>query len=636
MSNWSPIRHLAAGTAALTFAALPCSQQPGDLRREDALAIVAQQPRIDAAIDRGCARLLDLQQRDGSWFSHSGNFEGGQTALSVYTLLKAGLPLSHPGIQRGLAHLTTLRPVKVYVAGAMLLAFVETGDPSYRTHIERLVADLLQWQRGTWAYPRAPGDSGLHDDQDLSITQFALLGLRAAARAGVRIPPVCWQDALRTVLRYQERAHTVGTGKDKVEVAGFRYRLNAGDQGTGSMTTAGLTSLWLAREGLGRVPADLNRDVETAMRLGCNWLAHHFDASDNPEFSGQRWLYYLYGVERVSALYKVAYWGDHAWYLEGAKVLLDKQAGDGSWPLPDAESDTCFAILFLKRATAARTGSHSSGPRMVAGDGATKDVGLKALGDDVGGPWTFLLTRVAAADGTRTYAVDRVEYLVDDGVVATAEGEGKAWTPTSEFAVRWQPPRRGTVRVMARVQAHRLDADGKPVAAGLSLESEALAVTVAEALEPWMLPAATWKARNLLTRDQVDAAASSEFDGGRTADNAVDGREGSAWVCASDDPAPRLVLTFKKPLVARALSLTQANGARSARATFDCARSVLVFVNGSKTGIAKDLSADELVPARIEFGKATRLRRLEIAVVSRDAAKTHPGAVGFAEVALEK
>jgi hypothetical protein len=42
------------------------------------------------------------------------------------------------------------------------------------------------------------------------------------------------------------------------------------------------------------------------------------------------------------------------WYPEGANILLDAQKPAGSWLMSDNGKplwDTCFAILFLKRAT---------------------------------------------------------------------------------------------------------------------------------------------------------------------------------------------------------------------------------------------------------------------------------------------
>ena len=51
--------------------------------------------------------------------------------------------------------------------------------------------------------------------------------------------------------------------------------------------------------------------------------------------------------------------GTHEWYPEGAKALLASQKVDGSWGVGTVGEnkvdrgtvDTCFAILFLKRAT---------------------------------------------------------------------------------------------------------------------------------------------------------------------------------------------------------------------------------------------------------------------------------------------
>lgn len=43
--------------------------------------------------------------------------------------------------------------------------------------------------------------------------------------------------------------------------------------------------------------------------------------------------------------------GAHDWYMEGAQWLLIRQRSDGAWAGHYGENvDTCFALLFLKRA----------------------------------------------------------------------------------------------------------------------------------------------------------------------------------------------------------------------------------------------------------------------------------------------
>ncbi len=618
------------------LAAAGAAQSLGDLQREHALAIIELQPKIDAAIDRGVAWLLDQQQRDGSWFGHAQPFGGGQTALSAYTLMKAGLAPTHPAVRRALAHLTTVQPTKVYAAGSMLMAMAESHDPDHRPQMERIVAELIEWQRGSWGYPLQPGDPGLHGDQDLSITQFALLGLRAAVRSGIKVPSSAFHDALRTVMRYQSRPRPAENHAEKIDVAGFRYHLNSAGPSTGSMTTAGLSALWIAREGVGKLPNELAKATDDSLRWGRAWLDVNYDVNDNPNFKGQRWLYYLYGLERASALLQVAYWGGRPWYLEGARVLLEKQAAIGSWTFAEGESDTCFAILFLQRATAPATGKNERGPRTISSDIPAADVAFKVVGLDDGTPQALWVTRIGAADGTRTFVVDAVDYLVDDHVIATVPGDGQLWTQAANYRSRWQPTTRGKFRVSVNVRARRAGADGKPVGDVVTCAAPVVEVAMREVLEDWMLSQAVWKPRNQLARDQVVAAASSELDKGRAADRAVDGLEGSAWICNKDDPAPRLSLTFDKPVQARTLILTQANGARGWLLQFDLVRRVNVFVNGSKTALVAELGVDELAPTRIDLGKQTRIRRIEIAIVERSGSKTNSGAAGFAEVALEK
>lgn len=601
-----------------------------ELQREHALAVIDLQPKIDHAIDRGVRWLLDRQQRDGSWNHASEVFTGGQTALSAYTLMKAGLPPSHPGVRRALQNLRTVEPRKVYAAGAMLMALAESRDPDLKPQMEKIVAQVLEWQRGSWGYPLLPGDRGLHGDQDLSITQFAVLGLRAASRAGIKIPAQAWQDALRTSLRYQDRARTIELGGKKVEAAGFHYHLSGGEA-TGAMTTAGLSALYIAREGLGKVPGDLGREVDAALARGRAWLEHNFDLADNPGFPKQRWLYYLYGMERASALLGLAYWGDKPWYLDGARLLIAKQAGDGSWAFPEGESDTCFAILFLKRATAASTGRSERSPRILDADGEVQDVALRAMGGEHGAPFTLFLTRVGSRDGTRSYAVEQVEYLVDDKVVATVKGPASAWVATQRLEARWQPELRGKVSLRARVAARRVAADGSVVGDLVTLETRGLAVEVLDVLEPWMLAAASARARNELLSATVTASASSQLDDGHGAELAADAREGTAWVCAKDDPAPRLVLEFEKPIAATTLVLGQANSTIAFRNQFAAPTTAQVLVNGSKNALTVAFE-DSLAPVRLELGKSVRVKRLDIAITGRRG----NGATGLAEVALEK
>ena len=73
----------------------------------------------------------------------------------------------------------------------------------------------------------------------------------------------------------------------------------------------------------------------------------------------ERNYYFLWSVERVGMLYGRKTMGDKEWYPWGAEDLIEMQESDGGWrggtyPAAEPVPDTCFALLFLKRANLAK------------------------------------------------------------------------------------------------------------------------------------------------------------------------------------------------------------------------------------------------------------------------------------------
>jgi hypothetical protein len=66
--------------------------------------------------------------------------------------------------------------------------------------------------------------------------------------------------------------------------------------------------------------------------------------------------YFLFSLERVAVAYGLETVGDKDWHQWGADALLAAQNPDGSWTgrYPEGGADTCFAILFLRRANLAK------------------------------------------------------------------------------------------------------------------------------------------------------------------------------------------------------------------------------------------------------------------------------------------
>lgn len=147
--------------------------------------------------------------------------------------------------------------------------------------------------------------------------------------------------------------------KNKPLVGGHNIRQNSYE----SMTAGGVSSLAIWKFFRGELKKDFDKD--SAIADGLKWIKEHFTVEQKTMHEGDGWgnYYYLYSLERAGILANVEKMGDHNWYCEGAKWLLDKQNADGSWPgskigkepkeTKGGTCNTCFAILFLKRATEA-------------------------------------------------------------------------------------------------------------------------------------------------------------------------------------------------------------------------------------------------------------------------------------------
>jgi len=192
---------------------------------------------------------------------------------------------------------------------------------------------------------------------DNSNSQYAALGIRACADAGIVFDRDLLQRALKSWSDSQQ--------KD----GGWAYAGRRAGPGPGpgpehdsygSMSAGGVGGLIIYLNLLGQ-NAKSDRRVGTGMK----WLEKNFSVQENPKKGPQWFYYYLYALERAGVFAGTEKIGTHCWYFEGAQVLLKKQQEDGSWgqrpprgpqggnrPAAhgDPIADTCFAILFLRRA----------------------------------------------------------------------------------------------------------------------------------------------------------------------------------------------------------------------------------------------------------------------------------------------
>jgi len=435
----------AAAAAVLLFL---CAGAPGQDGKPANDPKAPLEVRVNQAIDAGVKWLKSKQFPPGNWDDEivaDGTYDGksgkvsgyptGCTSLSLYALLKSGVPPDDPAIKKGFQWLkggtsggkgrggraTPNRiPDGTYEIATAILALEAKANPHKRDAErerelkfklkkgEKLKAgvklepedeiwmkDLLgalmaRRNKGrAWRYGQGTG-SGFHNgprgDSDLSASQLAMLAMLAAERCGVKHPAMTdstYAELLRWTLTLQEKggeevrrwdASAPGPDKRSETVKdrsrGFSYLGAGGDEqetrATGSMTTCGLANILICTTILearasNQYGPDLERNAEQAWWDGVAWLDTWWTVSSNVNHGGFYRYYYLYCLERVCDLKRIQVLAGHAWYNEGALLLVNEQLPSGAWDPGETHKptdilNTGFALLFLNRATPAITG----------------------------------------------------------------------------------------------------------------------------------------------------------------------------------------------------------------------------------------------------------------------------------------
>jgi hypothetical protein len=205
--------------------------------------------------------------------------------------------------------------------------------------------------------PKTPAES------DNSNTQFAALALWAARRHGM---PVA--KALERVEAHFRSTQDPGGGWPYI-IPSERTppQIAAETRPTATMTCAGVLGLVLAygadpaRDGDPKEgPRDPQADKELARGLALLSTVIGQPVGDRlpgaiPRADGKS-FYFLWSLERTCVALDLEVLNKKDWYAWGAEVLLANQKADGSWQGDYSEGgvDTCFALLFLKRANLVR------------------------------------------------------------------------------------------------------------------------------------------------------------------------------------------------------------------------------------------------------------------------------------------
>lgn len=335
----------------------------------------------------------------------------GHRFLAALALSKSGEPAESPIVKeavdriRGMCQSGIYKPsdthTQIYEAGVACMLLGSADNRAYQPEIEAIAKFLMEKQHkaGAWDY------EGREDKGDTSISQYGILGLWEAVRAGVEVPKSVWQRAAGWHLRTQARD------------GGFSYHPDEGGEESKprpTMTVAGTGSLLICRRMLfgadvsepdepeaaiagGSGPTGANgtksstssskkkfrfgvveqgvidptpppapttaatpagpvitpTSLNAAIDRGIRWIEQTY-TTDRQTMNGMTWrTYYFYGIERLAALSGRNRIGDHDWYNEIAALLGQMQQAEGDWTDGATQiGATSLSVLFLVRATA--------------------------------------------------------------------------------------------------------------------------------------------------------------------------------------------------------------------------------------------------------------------------------------------
>lgn len=322
-------------------------------------------PRYDVAVEKAVEFLGDSKRL----------ISDVQLSLAAYALFKAGVPLDHPTVASGISGAAKRGLSQnyhgydhIYMAGvdAMLLADVDAAQ--HKASLQQIADYISRSQKpdGSWS-------DSLKAAGDISMSQYGVLGLWAAARADCSVSPQVLDSGVSFFMKGRN-----GDG-------GWPYRpgtaLGPGrGASTHNMTMAGGGCVAIVRDMFfgprivqkkkeEKIAGVLLKDdpneekaapdgakfkdykavnakstMDGAVDRALGWNQARF----SPVSSAEHKIYFYYCLERTAALARLP----EGWFTTYGDGLLSLQGPDGSFKTHSGDVvGTSFAVLYFMRST---------------------------------------------------------------------------------------------------------------------------------------------------------------------------------------------------------------------------------------------------------------------------------------------
>lgn len=399
------------------------------------LVVVAVLPPVQAEPKSSGVPRYDAAVRKAVDFLKSKNAEvvEREVTLVAYALLKAGEPVTSPIVAKGIEDAKHRAESKaytgydhIYLAGvdAMLLADADSdGNFNALQNIADYVASQLT--NGGWSDSRA-------GDVDTSMSQYGMLALWSAVRAGCNVAP--------SVIEANARWHLQSGNSD----GGWAYRPGTGSgtgaESTHNMAMAGAGSIGIARlllygpknppksakqadekkfgilektelpedaqQGKGSFanyrPGVNKAAMDARVERAFGWINSRFPPTKHPKNLQKQ--YFFYALERAAALHDAG----NNWFTTYGDLLLTLQDANGSFPktFTNARIGTCFAILYFMRSTQQIINKQFGSGILKGGRGLDNLFGDKKEKKKDIGPLDALLRQMESADLSKLDDID--------------------------------------------------------------------------------------------------------------------------------------------------------------------------------------------------------------------------------------